>query len=230
MPRLARIDVPDTVYHIYTRGNHKAPLFLDDKDRRYFLKFLERAQEKYPWDLLNYKLMTNHYHLQVKTLSSPLWKTMHTLNTLYAGYFNNRHGQVGHLFQGRFHSIPVEADSYLLVLSRYVQLNAVVAGIVQRPEDYEWSSYRAYTEGKDPTGLVRTDLILDTLSLNNQTQREQYRKFVEDEIGRPPRFTDELLWKTRTFGSDAFVRGLFAKCPGAFPHRMARIGTVPMAQ
>ena len=74
MPRRPRIDIPNTVYHIYTRGHNKSPLFLDDEDRWIFLKFLKRAQERCPWDNLGYTLMTNHYHLQSQTRDMPLEK------------------------------------------------------------------------------------------------------------------------------------------------------------
>lgn len=165
--------------------------------------------------------MSNHYHLEVKTLDNPLWKTVHYLNNLYAGYFNYRHDHVGHLFQGRFHSIPVQRDAYLLNLSRYIHLNPVVAGLVKRPEDYEWSSYRAYLPGGEP-GLVLTGLVLDTISENVATQRELYRQFVEEDIGKPPKFTEELIHKTRIFGNDSFVRALYAKQPLAFPQYRLR--------
>ena len=143
-------------------------------------------------------------------------QTMHHLNTLYAGYFNFRYGKVGHVFQNRFHSIPVEVDSYLLVLSRYIHLNPVAAGIVRRPEDYLWSSYRDYL-GIRSSGLIKRDLVLDTLSDNHERQAEVYREFVESEIGKPARFTERLIRRTRVFGSESFVRLVYGKQPFSFP-------------
>ena len=157
------------------------PFSLKHQDRHMFLKYLHRAYEQCPLDLLGYCLMGNHYHLQVKTLSEPLGKTMHYLNTLYAGYFNFRYGKHGHVFENRYHSIPVEVDAYLLVLSRYIHLNPVVAGIVKRPEDYPGSSYREYL-GARPLSLIKCDLVLDTLSENREKQRDIYKEFVQSEI------------------------------------------------
>jgi len=207
MPRQPRIDIPNTVYHVYTRGHNKSALFLDDLDRRTFLKYLHRACAQFPLEVCGYCLMGNHYHLQVRTLEIPLAKTMHLLNTLYAEYFNFRYGKVGHVFQNRYHSIPVEVDSYLLVLSRYIHLNPVLAGLVLRPEDYSWSSYGDYV-GNRTTGLVQSALVLDTLSTNVAKQREAYRQFVESEIGKPPQFKEEIIQKTRIFGSVDYVRAL----------------------
>jgi len=205
MPRRSRIDIPEMVYHVYNRGHNKTAIFLDDLDREVFLKYLRRACERCPWELLGYCLMSNHYHLQLRTLDGPLGKTMHYLNTLYAGYFNFRYGKAGHVFQNRYHSIPVEVDSYLLVLSRYIHLNPVVAGLVKRPEDYSWSSYKEYLGGP-PSGLIRPAFVLDTLDANPEKQRESYREFVESDMGKPQRFNEKIIRKTRVFGGDSFVR------------------------
>jgi len=218
MPRQPRIDIPDTVHHVFSRGHNKSALFLDDEDRFIFLKHLKRAQEKHPWDCLDYTLMTNHYHLQVKTIDVPLGKTMHLLNTLYAGHFNFRYNSVGHVFQNRFHSIPVQVDRYLLTLSRYIHLNPVVAGIVARPEDYPWSSYREYL-GQGNSGLIHPELVLDVLCANVNKQRSVYKEFVEDGIHKKPEFTDEQIWKTRIFGDDSFFRAIASLCPASFAPR-----------
>ncbi len=212
MPRQSRIDLPDTVYHVYTRGHNKSTIFGDDTDRRKFLTYLKRSCTQYPCQILGYCLMDNHYHLQVKTLSSPLGKTLHHLNTLYAGYFNFRYGTVGHVFQNRFHSIPVEVDSYLLVLSRYIHLNPVAAGLVSKPEDYRWSSYGDYL-GISKDNFIKTELVLDTLDANPIRQRETYRSFVDNGILKPPDITEKLIQKTRVFGSATFANSLLGTVP-----------------
>jgi putative transposase len=216
MPRRPRIDIPDTVFHIYIRGHNKSSIFLDDQDRYTFLKYLRRASERCPWDLLGYCLMDNHYHLQVKRLSITLGATMHHLNTLYAGYFNYRYAQAGHVFQNRFHSIPVEVDSYLLALSRYIHLNPVEAGLVGRPQEYRWSSYREFIGGPSE-GLIKSALVLDTLSENRERQQTLYREFVEDGIGKKSMITEEYIRKARVLGSDTFVKAIYARCPISFP-------------
>jgi hypothetical protein len=177
MPRKLRIDVPDTVYHVFSRAPNKSPLFRDNEDRELFRRY-----------------------------------------TLYAGHFNYRYKSVGHVFQGRFHSVPVQVDSYLLNLSRYIHLNAVVAGMVNKPEEHLWSSYRDYL-GMTHTGLVQVDLVLSTLSDNKERQRFSYQKFVEDRINKTPEFSEDIIWKTRVFGNGAFIKGLVLQCPTAFPAR-----------
>ena len=218
MPRQPRIDIPDTVYHVFTRGHNKSSLFLDDEDRSIFLKHLKRAQERCSWDCLGYSLMTNHYHLQVKTRNLLLGQTMHYLNTLYAGHFNFRYKKTGHVFQNRFHSIPVQVDRYLLVLSRYIHLNAVAAGIVARPEDHIWSSYREYL-GRTHTGLIRPELVLETLCDNPVLRSRRYQEFIEDGIHKKQEFTETTIWKTRVFGDDSFLKSIIARSPTSFAPR-----------
>ena len=218
MPRQPRIDMPDTVYHVFNRGHNKSPLFLDDEDKSVFLKHLKRVQERCPWDCLGYSLMTNHYHLQVKTRDCSLGKTMHCLNTLYAGHFNYRYQKVGHVFQNRYHSIPVQIDRYLLALSRYIHLNAVAAGVVAKPEEDIWSSYREYL-GQTHSGLIRPQLVLDTLFDNPLLQRQSYRLFVEEMLNKKPEFSEAVIWKTRVFGDDAFTKSVAARCPASFAPR-----------
>jgi len=87
--------------------------------------------------------MVNHYHLMIETPDANLSKGMQHLNATFSQAFNKRHATVGHLFQGRFKAIVVDRESYLLELARYVVLNPVRAGMVARPEDWPWSSYRA---------------------------------------------------------------------------------------
>ena len=218
MPRQPRIGIPHTVYHVFTRGHNKTPLFLDDEDRVIFLKHLKRAQVRCPWDCLSYSLMTNHYHLQIKRLDTPLGKTLHYLNTLYAGHFNYRYKNVGHVFQNRYHSIPVQVDRYLLTLNRYIHLNAVAAGIVARPEDDPWSSYREYL-GKTHTGLIRPELVLETLCDNPDLQIQRYREFVEEGLNQKTEINEKTIWKTRVFGDDSFMKWVVACSPASFAPR-----------
>jgi putative transposase len=210
MSRILRLDFPDTIYHVYTRGVRKLPLFHDDEDRSEFLASLKRAKNRQPFDILAYSLMTNHYHMELKTLKGKLSETMHYVNLLYACYYNYRYQKSGHVFQSRYHSIVVERGSYLLRLSRYIDLNAPDAGIVKKPEDYRWSSYRAVIGlAEDP--LVSPGLVLDTLDPNPDTQRETYRQFVEERLGKKAEFNEKLLLKTRVLGSNGYCDRICAK-------------------
>ncbi len=196
MPRQARLDWSDTIYHVFTRGNNKQTIFKDDIDRQKFLGFIMEVQRKFPFDLYAYCLMANHYHLQLNVRSSSLRKIMHHLNNAYARYFNFRHDQVGHLFQNRYHSIPVLSDRYVLVLNRYIHLNPVHAGIVSRPEEFAWSSYRVYT-GVKKTSFVLTDPVLEYFGRSAEIQREKFQRHTEDGIRKPPEFDEQVLLKSR---------------------------------
>jgi putative transposase len=151
MARPLRIDYADAYYHVTCRGNERREIFRGDQDRRAFLERVQRSLEIYGVRLHCYVLMSNHFHLVVQTPKANLSEFMRHLNVSYTGYYNRRHQRVGHLFQGRFKAVVVEADSYLLELSRYVHLNPVRVGAVKRKDlreqlahlrGYRWSSLR----------------------------------------------------------------------------------------
>src|SRR3990172_6988665 len=125
MARPLRIQFPGAVYHITCRGNDRRDIFRDDKDRTTFLDILARSLTTYEVKLFSYVLMENHFHLLVETSRGNLAEFMRHFNISYTGYFNRRHRRIGHLYQGRFKSIVVDEDSYLLELSRYVHLNPI---------------------------------------------------------------------------------------------------------
>ncbi len=143
MARPLRIEYPGAVYHITARGNGRQAIFHDDRDYLKFLEIFVKTQERFNWLCHAYCLMGNHYHLMIETPDANISKGMHRLNAAFSQAHHKRHETVGHLFQGRFKGIVVDRESYLLELARYVVLNPVRAGLVGRPEDWPWSSYRA---------------------------------------------------------------------------------------
>lgn len=145
MSRPLRIEFPGAVYHVTSRGDRREAIYADDADRAQFLAVLARGLERFETSLLVYCLMSNHYHLVLQTHAPNLSLLMRHLNGVYTQDFNRRHGLVGHLFQGRFKAILVDADSYLLALCRYVELNPVRAHMVEVADDWSWSSYQAHT-------------------------------------------------------------------------------------
>ena len=124
-----------------------------------------------------------HYHLLIETPNPNMSKLMHYLNGSYTGYINRRRKRSGHLFQGRYKAILVDADSYFLELSRYVHLNPVRANMVSNPEDYPYSSYSTYISNKKDN-LVHTDLILGMLSKKRGVAIKTYRSFVLSAIDK----------------------------------------------
>lgn len=143
MGRLRRTDVPGAPLHIVQRGNNRAPCFVVPGDYPRYLAFLLDAAERTRSAVHAYALMTNHVHLLVSPgepgAASAL---MHLLGTRYVAYFNRRHDRSGTLWEGRFRSCVVDSEAYLLRCYQYIELNPVRAGMVVRPEDYRWSSYR----------------------------------------------------------------------------------------
>jgi putative transposase len=184
MARKHRICFPNAMYHITNRGVRKMIIFYDDDDYVKYLEFLEETRERHPFLLHSYCLMTNHVHLQLQTIKDPISLIMQHLNTKYAKYFNKRHDLVGHVFQGRYGAELVDSIQYELDVSKYIHLNPVEAHMVNKPEDYPWSSYRAYILSEN-NPHVYTQRILSHFPAPHSYY---YQKFTEqqDNIGDPP--------------------------------------------
>jgi putative transposase len=183
MGRPLRIEYHDAFYHITARGNDRQNVFRTNKDRERFLEYLESAYERYKAVFHAYCLMDNHYHILLKTPEGNLSQIMHHINGAYTNYFNTKRKRAGHLFQGRYKAFLVNIDEYAQELSRYIHLNPVRAGIVERPEDYRWSSYKDYIGLNKPPDWLYTDFILNLFDRSVKTARKGYRKFVESMIG-----------------------------------------------
>lgn len=177
MTRPLRIEFNGALYHITSRGNARQAIFLNGKDFADFLGILNSVVKRYNFLLHAYCLMNNHYHLLVETLEGNLSKGMRQLNGLYAQRFNQKHQRVGHLLQGRYQSILVDKENYLLELSRYIVLNPVRAGIVKNPKDYRWSSYQGTIGDQKIPGLF-SDWILSQFAKEKRKASIQYQTFV----------------------------------------------------
>jgi len=134
------------IYHIMCRGNNKQDIFLADGDMNKYYYLLAEAKKKYDFDLHAFCFMSNHVHLIIHERTDSISEIMRCINSGYGVFINRKNERVGHIFQGRFRSEPIEDDSYLLSAVRYVHNNPVKAGMVESPEDYYWSSYRGYLD------------------------------------------------------------------------------------
>jgi len=204
MARPLRIEFPDALYHITLRGNEKQLIFLDDMDRRKFLEVLSSAVERFNWLCHAYCLMGNHYHLIVETPDGNISRGMRHINSIYTLIFNRKHKRVGHLFQGRYKSILVEKESYLLSLGRYVVLNPVRKGLVKRPEDWKWSSFRANIGAEKKPSFLTVDWVLSQFGDNKTEAIKRYEKFVLDGIGKA--FPWQALRGQIFLGRDSFIK------------------------
>lgn len=160
MSRQWRIEYVGALYHVLSRGNERKEIFNGNEDRKVFLEALAQMSNRFDVEVHAYVLMGDHYHLLLRTKRANLSKAMQWFGVTYTRRFNLSNGRIGHLFQGRFKSILVENESYLLRLSCYIHRNPLRAGMVHRLVDYVWSSYPAYAYGKNYPNWLETDLIL----------------------------------------------------------------------
>ena len=180
MSRPLRIEFAGALYHVTSRGNGRKPIFRDDQDRLSFLEVLHKVNQRYHWLCHAYCLMSNHYHLIIETPEGNLSRGMRQLNGVYTMYFNRRHRTVGHVFQGRYKAILVEKESYLLEVCRYVVLNPVRAGLVERPEGWSWSSYRGTAGLNKPHPSLTIDWILGQMGKEKRGAVKRYRAYVRE--------------------------------------------------
>lgn len=211
MARPLRVEYPGAFHHVTARGVLKLPIFLDDADRAAFVKRL--AELDYRWGLRihAYCLMANHYHLEVETREPNLSRGLQWLNHVYASHTNWRHKRVGHLFQGRFKSALVEAETHLHALTRYIHMNPVRGGLVKEPSDYTWSSYRAYLGFVRPPIWLETRETLQRFGANRSEQIRRYQQFVEGEAAGDP--LNEMAFGA-VVGSARFVSWVREKLAG----------------
>jgi REP element-mobilizing transposase RayT len=195
---------------VTSRGNEKKDIFRSKKDREKFLSYLSSAWERHGAVFHAYCLMSNHFHLMVETPLGNLSRIMKHINGSYTTYFNVRHNRVGHLFQGRYKALLVQADAYAAELSRYIHLNPVRAKMVPSPEEYQWSSCRQYLEGTEPSWLS-TRLVLGYFGTEDEDRRRNYRDYLFEAIGKESRDPLADSVASTILGTDDFVRDIREK-------------------
>jgi putative transposase len=223
MTRPLRITFPGAIYHVTSRGNARAAIFLGDRDRELFVETLAQVIERFNWLCHAYCLMDNHYHLMIETPDGNLAAGMRQLNGVYTQRFNRAHRRVGHVFQGRFKAILVDRDSYLLELCRYVVLNPVRAGIVKRAGEYCWSSYRATAGEADAPAFLTCDWVLSQFGRAKPESARKYREFVRAGMG------GESPWE-QLRGQVLLGREPFVARMGAVLRRTADVREIPRLQ
>jgi REP element-mobilizing transposase RayT len=204
MSRPLRLDHAGALWHVTARGNERREIFVDDEDRREFLRLLGRSVGLFGWKLHAWVLMSNHFHLFVATPEATLSRGMRQLDGDYAQYFNRRHGRGGHVFQGRFKAVLVQREAHLLELARYVVRNPVRAGLTKSPEDWPWSSYRA-TAGLEPVPeWLDAAFLLEQFASRRAAATTKYREFVAE--GGDSRYAPwSQLVGQMYLGSEAFA-------------------------
>ena len=188
MARPLRIQFPGAYYHITCRGIERRNIYENADDRSRFLKFLEDSLETYQVVLHAYVLMTNHFHILVQTKKANCSEFMRHFNICYTGWFNWRHNRAGNLYQGRYHAYLVDADHYLLEVSRYLHLNIVRTKQKRSlayneqwdyAKTYPWSSLPGYITERRKKRFVEYDMLLSMIG-----NRREYSKFIKTGIQR----------------------------------------------
>lgn len=179
MARQKRSWIPQRFYHIVNRGNRRDPLFRSAADFEAFLHILNQLHEKYPFEIASYCLMTNHYHLQLRSKKTSISKIMSLINKRYANYYNTRYRLTGHVFEKRFHDSIIIDKKGMLEVSAYIHLNPVKAKMVQLPEQYPWSSYHLFKYPKSSLPpFFNIDSILDLFTVEKKDRANRYCNFV----------------------------------------------------
>ena len=183
MARKARLEIEGGLYHVITRGNDRRDIFHSADDHSKFLSLLAKQKERAKFYLYAYCLMTNHVHLLIERQSETLGSTMQRLLTGYSQYYNRRYKHVGHVFQGRYKPILCQSQTYLTKLVRYIHLNPVRARMVESPEQYPYSSHRAYL-GTEPSGITDVDPVLRHFGKKREQAVKHYIEFMGAPGGR----------------------------------------------
>ncbi|SHI82387.1 REP element-mobilizing transposase RayT [Dethiosulfatibacter aminovorans DSM 17477] len=170
MPRRKRRESSTGIYHVMARGNNQKWIFKDEQDKGKLYSIIKEVKEEHPFKMYAYCIMNNHYHLMVKEEEHQLNDFIKVINQRYAAYYNKNRHIIGHVFQDRYKSQPVEDNVYFLGLLRYIHLNPVEAGIVQDPYQYKWCSYKEY--------FYETPLLVDSNFVKNNIcyDRDNFRK------------------------------------------------------
>jgi len=205
MARIARAVAAGFPHHVVQRGNNRENVFIDDEDRKKYIKLLKKYSGERESRILAYCLMSNHVHLLIKPKENDsLYKMMQGVTLCYTQYTNRKYSRTGRLWESRYHSCIVDKDSYLWAVARYIETNPVRARMVKKAEDYAYSSALAHIMG-NPDDLLNEELIAET-------QRKDYREFIRETSAEKDR--DLIRYHTRTgkpLGDETFMKRMERK-------------------
>lgn len=192
MPRAPRIHINGGLYHIIMRGNHRSAIFEVAQDRDAFERILAAALQRHDATVHAYCWMTNHVHAIVQVANRPLGGLVQLVASRYARHFQRCVPTTGHLFERRYRARVITDTAYLLQAVRYIHLNPVIAGMVEDPADYAWSSHRYYLSGAGPAWL-RVDYVLRQWGATRRAALAAYLAY----LGTPCQRCDVSDWVER---------------------------------
>ena len=202
MARPLRLDYPGAWHHVINRGAAGRTIFNTDEQRAYFLSLLAAAHERFNAEWHAYCLMSNHYHLLLRTPEGNLQRIMRHVGGLYTQFYNRTEGRDGPLMRGRYRAVLVEADAHWLELSRYIHRNPQSAGMVRDLADYPWSSYPAYIGLASVPSWLQTSYILRAIAPRHRQAR--YRAFMAGDSDAALHAFYDQQKISPILGSDAF--------------------------
>lgn len=189
MARRLRVEVEGGLYHVIARGNDRRDIFHSPADFLRFLSLLAKQKARSPFFIYAYCLMSNHLHLLLERQQDTVGNLMQRVLGGYSRYYNRKYNHIGHVFQARHKSILCQQDRYLAELVRYIHLNPVRAGMVKLPEDYPYSSHRAYMGLEEP-GITDVDPILRVFGSKKAPARQAFEAYVLRGMNR--RYPEDL--------------------------------------
>lgn len=205
MSRPLRVEYPGAWYHVMNRGRRSEKVYLNKNDYQTYIDLLIEACKLWSVNVSAYSLMPNHYHLLINTPQGNLSRFMRHVNGVYTQRFNKNHKYEGQLFRGRYKSILVDGDGYLLQLVRYIHRNPLRAKMVKNIDDSEWSSHQGYISNSKEWDWLYKDFILSIFTEYKTKWINEYRHFInlkdEKEIIK---ILDNPKWPT-LMGSDDFI-------------------------
>lgn len=199
MPRIGRAVAAGYPHHVIQRGNNREEVFFEKDDRMRYFSLLKKYAAKWASPVMAYCLMTNHVHLLTKPESEEsLYKMMQGLTLCYTQYVNRTYGRTGRLWESRYHSCIVDQEKYLWAAARYIEQNPIRAGIVEKAEDYPYSSAEAHVKGSKDAVLGQDFFTED--------RRQDYISLLRSDL--PEKEIERLRHATkagRPFGREGFV-------------------------
>jgi len=179
--RQARQQSKSGEYHVMLRGINRQDIFHEEEDYQLLLEAIGKVKASGDFYLYGYCLMGNHFHLLLQEKENNLAEIMKRIGVRYAWRYNRKYERIGPLFQDRYRSEPVEDDSYLLTVIRYIHCNPVKAQIVKMPEEYKWSSCRAYYgETECLVGLTDVEVVLGLFADSGEDRKLRFQKYMEE--------------------------------------------------
>ena len=211
MARKPRIHYPGAFYHVMLRGNGGQDIFYSKKDRFRLYLLLQEGVERFEHRVHAFCLMTNHLHLVIQVSDISLSKIIQNISFRYTRHINKKKRRTGHLFQGRYKALLIDADSYLLELVRYIHNNPLRVGLARTPDHYQWSSHRVYID-KETIPWLTTDFVLSQFAENEMKARQLFHEFCLNGCNEERRQEFHTgTFEGRILGDDGFSENVLAR-------------------